>query len=222
MASILDVLNIRRMQIHAARMIARNFALLCEVYAAIDHDDMPQDLKAKIETVVLGGDLPAIDHAGADVSPLELLQIAHRLSALGETGDASRLRRLADSLVAKPENTPKVIASGRDAQPMLPEGWATLGVGDGSGRLFVYGPHDAIKTAQALIIRNEAEFIPVGTVYDAADDVPESAPLCAEWAVKGSPRVRFSRPVEIGTTLFAWAVPKGAALQPQGEEVDNV
>lgn len=35
---------------------------------------------------------------------------------------------------------------------VLPAGWRTLAVGDGSGRLFVHGPYDAIKAAQRHIL----------------------------------------------------------------------
>lgn len=49
----------------------------------------------------IGGDLLEQDRRGP-VTPLELLQIATRITAMGDHADAARLRRLGDDLVSKP------------------------------------------------------------------------------------------------------------------------
>jgi hypothetical protein len=41
----------------------------------------------------------------------------------------------------------------------LPDGWCQMGVGDGSGSLFVYGPYDAIKRSQDMVLRAEAAML---------------------------------------------------------------
>lgn len=56
----------------------------------------------------------------------------------------------------------------------LPEGWCTVGVGDGWGELFVHGPHDAVKRVQALVLELEE-----GRAWGERNAVIESACLDA-------------------------------------------
>lgn len=96
----------------AARQIGKTFAMLCETFATVDMEQLPAQLRDQIEAVVLGRDLPPSDTTGP-VTPIELLQIAHRMTAVGDYDTASRLRRLADDLVAKPsDQAAKVSSSG--------------------------------------------------------------------------------------------------------------
>jgi hypothetical protein len=85
----------------SVRRIGRTFALLCETFASVDSEHLPPELRAEIETIALGRDLPETDTSGP-VTPMDLLQIATRLAAMGDRADAARLRRLADDLVSKP------------------------------------------------------------------------------------------------------------------------
>lgn len=48
-------------------------------------------------------------------------------------------------------------SEGGNVMPKLPAGWSSLGVGDGSGNLFVHGPYDAIKRCQKLVIAGPAD-----------------------------------------------------------------
>jgi hypothetical protein len=93
----------------SVRRIGRYFALLCETFATVYPEQLPPELRAEIEAIVLGRDLPEPDTSGP-VTPMDLLQIATRLAAMGDRADAARLRRLADDLVAKPNVTEAIPA----------------------------------------------------------------------------------------------------------------
>lgn len=88
----------------SARRYAAAFALICDVYAAIaDEAAFSADLRAQVEAIATGCEVVA-PSADGPVTPRELLTIAHRLAAVGETADAARLRRLADDLMAESSN----------------------------------------------------------------------------------------------------------------------
>ncbi len=97
---------IRRDARLSARRIGRSFALLCETFASVDSEHLPPELRAEIEAIALGRDLPEPDTSGP-VTPMDLLQIATRLAAMGDRADAARLRRLADDLVSRPAPSSK-------------------------------------------------------------------------------------------------------------------
>ena len=86
----------------SVQRIGRSFALMCETFATVDPEQLPPELWAEIEAIVLGRDLPEPDTSGP-VTPMDLLQIETRLAAMGDRADAARLRRLADDLVSKPD-----------------------------------------------------------------------------------------------------------------------
>lgn len=50
---------------------------------------------------------------------------------------------------------PSEIAENERQADRLPDGWCTLGVGDGAGRLFVHGDYESIKACQAKLLRQE-------------------------------------------------------------------
>ena len=62
---------------------------------------------------------------------------------------------------ATPEVVLELIRRASDAErpvpdaSVLPEGWCTMGVGDGSGTLFVHGSHDAIQACQRRLLAAE-------------------------------------------------------------------
>ena len=85
----------------SVQRIGRSFALMCETFATVDPEQLPPELWAEIEAIVLGRDLPEPDTSGP-VTPMDLLQIATHLAAMGDRAEAARLRRLADDLVSKP------------------------------------------------------------------------------------------------------------------------
>lgn len=97
--AVIDTIDSQRRA--CARALSRSFAVICETFAESDMEQMPAELRQRIETIALGGDLPE-QHASGPVGPMELLQIAHRVAIVGERTDAARLRMLADALVAAP------------------------------------------------------------------------------------------------------------------------
>lgn len=56
------------------------------------------------------------------------------------------------------------------AKDLRPEGWSTLGVGDGAGELFVHGPHDAIKVCQRWLIEGPADAARLNKLEELALD----------------------------------------------------
>lgn len=77
--------------------------------------------------------VPALGSSGA----IALMQTAERDEAIG---NAQHAIHQAEQLTARAEQA--------EAKPGM-----TLGVGDGSGQLFVHGDYDSIKAAQAIIFR---------------------------------------------------------------------
>lgn len=59
-------------------------------------------------------------------------------------------------------------------------GWLTLGVGDGSGNLFVYGPHDAIKECQRRMLAAQPVAVPDAIKFQEWFDDREDA-YCSGW-----------------------------------------
>ena len=90
----------------SARFAGRMFATICETFAGVVMETLPAELRQQIEAIALGGNAPPEPQHSGPVSPMELLQIAHRLAVIGECNDAARLRRLADDLMARPAPTP--------------------------------------------------------------------------------------------------------------------
>lgn len=43
------------------------------------------------------------------------------------------------------------------AKQQIPDGWVTIGVGDGTGQLFLHGPHDAIKECQRKLLSRKEQ-----------------------------------------------------------------
>ena len=66
------------------------------------------------------------------------------------------------ALAAAPE-PPEQSAHAKERAALIALGWVTMGVGDGSGQLFVHGPHEAIKTLQAKLL--EPKNNPTGEVW---------------------------------------------------------
>jgi len=99
----------------------------------------------KDETEMTPDNQPALPEL-PELSDADHLRAASKRLRLGVEGAA-----IADALDSMADR----IESLRRAEGATPAGWCTLGVGDGSGQLFVHGTHDAINACQALILKAE-------------------------------------------------------------------